>query len=121
MTWLSVALAGALGASLRYAVGVAVGARAFPWATLGINVTGSFLLAFLVTGPLAGRLSTPGGIAVTVGLLGAFTTFSTFGWETVALVQDGRGAAAATYVAGSVLLGLAGAGLGHWLGRLTSG
>lgn len=117
MTWLAVAVAGALGACLRHALGMAVGVRSFPWTTLGINVSGSFLLAFLVAGPLAGRLSTPTGVAVTVGLLGAYTTFSTFGYETVALVREGRLPAAGAYVAGSVLLGLAAAGAGHWLGR----
>ena len=120
MTWLIVAVAGAIGASARYAIGASIGARLFPWATLGINVSGSFLLTFLIAGPLAERMSTAAAIAVTVGFLGAFTTFSTFGYETVTLARDGRWTTAVVYVIASVIVGLGAAALGYWLGRLFS-
>jgi CrcB protein len=120
VSWLAVALAGAVGALTRYALGTAVGARSLPWTTLGINVSGSFLLAYLVAGPLGDRLTSPTGIGVTVGLLGAYTTFSTFGLETVLLVEDDRMVAAAGYVVASIVLGLAAAATGWWLGHLTT-
>jgi CrcB protein len=116
--WLAVALAGAVGASTRYALAVAVGVRSFPWLTLGINVAGSFALAFLLVGPFSDRAPSPLTIGVTVGFLGAFTTFSTFSYEAVALARDDRLPAAAGYVAASTLLGLGAAALGYWLGRL---
>jgi len=118
--WLAIAAAGAVGAVARYGLGVVVGVRSFPWTTLGINVTGSFMLAYLLAGPLAQRLSSTATLALAVGLLGAFTTFSTFGYETVVLVRDDRPSAAAAYVAASMILGLGAAALGYWLGRLSN-
>lgn len=97
-----------------------MGVRSFPWTTLSINVVGSFLLAFLLAGPLAQRWSSTATLAVTVGFLGAFTTFSTFGYETVVLTRDDRLSAAAAYVAASMVLGLGAAALGYWLGRLSN-
>lgn len=61
---------------------LAVGVQTFPWATLGINVSGSFLLAFVLTGPGVSLWSTVTSTAIAVGFLGAYTTFSTFGYET---------------------------------------
>lgn len=62
-----VAVAGALGAVLRYRIGLAIGVRTFPWATLGINISGSFLLAFVLTGPAVSRWPTVTTTAVAVG------------------------------------------------------
>ena len=88
-----VAVAGALGAVLRYRIGLAVGVRTFPWATLGVNISGSFLLALVLTGPAVARWPTVTSTAVAVGFLGAYTTFSTFGYETFTLLRgaDRRG------------------------------
>lgn len=112
-----VAIAGAIGAVLRYRIGVAVGVRAFPWATLGINVSGSFLLAVVLAGPGASRWDTATTTAVAVGLLGAYTTFSTFGYETFTLLRTGRTAHAAGYVALSLVGGVAATALGYAAGR----
>jgi CrcB protein len=117
MPTLLVALAGALGAVLRYRIGVAVGVRPFPWSTLGINVTGCFVLAFVLAGPLATRWSETTTTAIAVGFLGAYTTFSTFGYETFTLWKTGRAAAAAGYVALSLIAGLGAAALGYATGR----
>lgn len=117
MKTLLVALAGAAGAVLRYRIGIAVGAKSFPWATLGINLSGSFLLALVLAGPVATRWSSATSVALSVGLLGAYTTFSTFSYETVELLRSERLAAAAVYVAISTLGGLCAAGLGYALGR----
>lgn len=112
-----VAIAGAVGAVIRYRIGVAVGVRAFPWATLGINISGSFLLAFVLAGPGASWWSASTTTAIAVGLLGAYTTFSTFGYETFTLLRTERIAAAAGYVALSVVAGVAATALGYAAGR----
>ena len=117
MTTALVAAAGAIGAVVRYRIGVAVGLRTFPWATLAINVTGSFALALVLTGPWAQRWSTSTTTAIAVGFLGAYTTFSTFGYETFTLLRTDRAPAAAAYVALSLAGGLAATALGYAVGR----
>ena len=112
-------MGGALGAVTRYWVGAAIGVRAFPWATLAINVVGSFLLGFVLGGPGVTRWSATVTTAVAVGFLGAFTTFSTFSFETVALLRSGRDAAALAYVAASILLGVLAAWIGYRTGQRT--
>lgn len=112
-----VAVAGALGAVLRYRIGVVIGVRSFPWATLGINVSGSFLLALVLAGPAASRWSTVTSTAVAVGFIGAYTTFSTFGYETITLVRTDRTAEAVGYVALSLIGGLAATAVGYLAGR----
>lgn len=113
---LFIALAGALGALSRYGIGRAVGVRSFPYATIGINVAGSFALGvvlFLSVERLNRELAT----ALAVGFLGAFTTFSTFSHETVVLLRTGRAPAALAYVALSVALGVAAAFAGYEVAR----
>ena len=114
MHLLLVAVAGAVGALCRYGIGLAVGPVGFPWVTLGINVGGSFLLGVLVA--VLPAPDNPVGAVIGTGLLGAFTTFSTFSVETVTLVRDGRLEAAAAYVLASLVLGVAAAGVGLVLG-----
>jgi CrcB protein len=115
-----VALGGAVGSVIRYVVGVAVQGRAgldFPVGTLVVNISGCVLLGFLIHYALATPAITPEVRALlTTGLCGGYTTFSTFSYETVALVQDGDWRRATLYVglsvAGSILgvmLGIAGA------------
>jgi CrcB protein len=111
-----IGVAGAAGALARYGIGVAVGVRSFPWATLGINLAGCLVLGFVLAGP-ARRWSPTTTAAVGVGFLGAFTTYSTFANETDALWRAGRGGAAAAYVAVSIVGGLAAAAAGYALGR----
>lgn len=117
MTGLAVAVAGAVGALLRWRIGVAVGVRTFPWATLGVNVVGCFALAAVLAGPGADRWSPATTTAVAVGLLGAFTTFSTFGYETFTLMRTDQPARAAAYVGLSLAGGLAATALGWVVGR----
>jgi CrcB protein len=109
-----IAVAGSLGALCRYGIGLAFGGPDFPWATLGINVAGSFVLgAVLVAGP--SWFSPDVVAAVGIGFLGAFTTFSTFSNETQNLFRDGRPVAAMAYVALSCTAGITAAALGHTL------
>lgn len=117
MTWLLVAVAGAAGATARYGIGLAVGVRTFPIATLGINVVGSFVLGLVLTVGAAGRLSEQNTTALAVGFLGAFTTYSTFSWETFTLGRTDRLATAILYVALSLAMGVAAAAAGYRLGR----
>ncbi len=101
---------GALGALARYAFGGVVQHRAgptFPAGTLVVNLLGCFLLGAVAQFGLH-RLWLPPEwrIALTIGFFGAFTTFSTFGWETVKLLEDGEWLRATAYVAVSVLGGV---------------
>ena len=114
---LVVAIAGAAGAVTRYGIGRAVGERSFPWATLVINVTGSFLLG-LVLGVAMARGWSPTVVAgLGTGFLGAYTTYSTFSFETFDLARQERVGAAAAYVAVSIACGIAAAGAGWAVGR----
>jgi fluoride exporter len=104
-----IAFGGALGSVARYAIGH-YGARhseRFPWATLLINVAGSFLLGLLVRWLPRTSISPELGFALTVGLCGGFTTFSTFSVEVARLIEGGAYGRAATYATASVLLSLA--------------
>lgn len=116
MTWLLIGLAGAAGALTRHGLGVLAGPRAFPIVTLTINVTGSFLLGLLLTLAAGGRISTQTALVLGTGFLGAYTTYSTFSWDVVVLLREGRPLAAAGYLALTVVLGLAAAALGYRLG-----
>ena len=107
---------GAAGALTRLGVSNAVDVRSFPWATLLINVTGSFALGLLVAWG-ATRLSSDVASALGIGFLGAYTTYSTFAVDVTLLGDDGRMPAAAAYLAASVVLGVAAAVAGIALGR----
>ena len=117
---IAVALAGAVGALARWGLGAWFGQRfpAFPWGTLFINVSGSFLLGLLFV-LLTDRLgaSPTTRLALTTGLMGAYTTFSTFSLETFRLLEDGSTTLALANVAGNLLLGLIAVALGVALGR----
>lgn len=91
---------------------------AFPAGTLAVNLLGCFLLGAIGQFSLA-HLSVPPEwrVALTIGFLGAFTTFSTFGWETVRMLQDGEWGKVMLYAATSVLGGLLAVILGMRLGN----
>lgn len=114
MTVLLVIVGGALGAPARYLTDLVVQRRhesAFPWGTWTVNVVGSFVLGVVVAmGP--DWLVTLAG----TGFCGALTTFSTFGFETVRLAEQGKPSVAVGNVVGSLAAGLAAAALGWWLG-----
>lgn len=116
MRFVWVGMGGAIGSMVRYAIGLAVDQTRFPWATLGINVSGAFVLAMFLTLSL-GHLSAAATAPVAVGVLGGFTTFSTFAWEGFMLGRNGRPEVAFVYVAVSVVGGLVAAWGGYSLGR----
>jgi CrcB protein len=111
-----VALGGAIGSAVRYLIGVMVQGRSaldFPSGTLLVNLSGCVLLGFLARYALATPAISPEIRAfLTTGLCGGYTTFSTFSYETVALMEDGDWRRAAMYVG----LSLAGSILGVMLG-----
>ncbi|MEM8986939.1 MAG: fluoride efflux transporter CrcB [Pseudomonadota bacterium] len=103
----AVAAGGALGAVARYAVSAAalrLAGPGFPWGTLAANVSGSFAMGVLI-GVLAGLESIPEELRafLTVGFLGAFTTFSTFSLDFVVLIERKAAPAAFAYAGASVL------------------
>jgi len=115
-----VALGGAIGSAARYLIGVAIQGRSgldFPVGTLVVNISGCLLLGFLVSYALATPAISPELRALlTTGLCGGYTTFSTFGYETATLLQDGDWRRATLYIGLSlvgsliaVFLGIAGA------------
>ncbi|MBB5235761.1 fluoride efflux transporter FluC [Deinococcus budaensis] len=118
--WLWVMAGGAVGAAARYGVQLAlwplVSRGGFPWAVLGINVVGSFALGLTLS--LVGRGLWPEAarLAFGTGVLGAFTTFSTFSVELDELLTRGAGGLAALYAALSVGLGVGAAAAGRVLG-----
>jgi len=107
---------GFLGANARYAFGLLATSTwgfGFPWGTLLINVSGSFALGLFVTFIIRRLSGAPvlRGLVAT-GFLGAFTTFSTFSYETVQLLLSGSTLPALAYVIGSLVLGLGAAAAG---------
>lgn len=122
MRWIAIAAGGALGAVLRYGLSGWVQGLAgprFPWGTLAVNVAGSFLLGV----GMATALAHAGGEAWerhfwAIGVLGAFTTYSTFSYETVALIEAGDWAGGAANVGLNLVLGIGAAVAGLALGRL---
>lgn len=115
MTFVLVMVGGAAGAPLRYVTDLAVqrwhGGR-FPWGTLAVNVLGSLLLGILLGLAAAGAVSPEVLALFGAGLCGALTTYSTFGFETVRLVEEGALAAALGNVTLSLVVGVAAGGLG---------
>jgi CrcB protein len=112
-----IAIAGAAGALTRYGVGLAVGVRSFPWATLGINLTGSLLLGFLLAMSIERSWSETSVLPLSIGFLGAYTTFSTFSYETFTLVRTDRLPTAVVYVLVSVVGGVLAAAAGYAAAR----
>ena len=115
-----VAAGGMAGASARYGVNqwIPTPPGGFPWATFWINVSGSFLLGLLLV-VIVERLRPTRLLRpfLATGVLGAFTTMSTYQVETAVLVKDGHAATAALYSAGSLVAGLTAAYLGLVAGR----
>ncbi len=127
--YLVIALGGALGSMLRFGLGGLIDASVqrtvFPWGTIVVNITGCFIIGLVAT------LSAPEGrmilspltrAFITIGILGGYTTFSSFTLQTLTLAQDRQWAGAVANVLISVVLCLAGVWLGAsvagWLNRL---
>jgi CrcB protein len=115
VTWVFVALGAAVGAPLRYLTDRAVQARhdsVFPWGTFAVNAAGSLVLGLLTGFANAGGLGTGVMALLGTGLCGAFTTYSTFSYETLRLAERGWRFLAAANVVASLLVGLGAVVLG---------
>jgi fluoride exporter len=123
-----VALGSAVGGLARWGIGLGAArwfGTAFPYGTLVINVTGSLFLGWVLT--VLSERTTQSAVAwlrpddlrlaIAVGFTGAYTTFSTFEWESNGLLKDGESLAATIYLLGSVLLGLLAVRCGILLAR----
>ena len=117
---ISVAIGGAVGASLRYLTGIGVvrllGHTPFPVGIILVNVLGSFLMGVFVVAAAHRGLTHLSPLVMT-GFLGGFTTFSAFSLEAVTLYERGDVGQAALYVALSVVLSIAGLIMGLWVAR----
>lgn len=119
MLYLLIALGGALGSVTRFALSGLMAehfGETFPWGTLLVNVTGSFVIGFFatLTSPDGRLLVSPGSRQFFMtGVLGGFTTFSSFSLQTLNLARDGEWLHAGGNVAGSVFACLLAVWLGH--------
>jgi CrcB protein len=121
MLLLIVGLGGALGAMARFGLGGWVQGfvdTTFPLGTMMVNILGSFLLGLSLYLLESTSLTTEVRSFVTIGFLGAFTTFSTFSYESLVLFQGGEWSRGAVYMGGSLVLGLVGVSVGLGLGHL---
>jgi fluoride exporter len=110
----------AVGAPLRYLSDRAIQARhdtVFPWGTLTVNVVGSLILGLLTGAVTAGGASPQVQLAVGTGFCGALTTYSTFSYETLRLLEDDARLYAAANVVASIVAGLLSAFLGVAIGQ----
>ena len=117
-----VGIGGALGSMLRYAIAILSIERigpGFPWHTAAINIVGSFLIGIVAIYSQSGiGLSPYVSAFAMVGVLGGFTTFSTFSYDAVTLLSDGVPTIALAYCCGSVILGVLAAMAGMGLARI---
>lgn len=117
----AVTVGGALGALSRYGLDRLIERRSFavfPWSTFVINVSGCFVIGVVIAALVDGH-HTPAWLrtGLVMGVIGGYTTFSTFAQESLDLFEEGRAALALAYIAGSVFLGIAAVAAGLQLGR----
>jgi CrcB protein len=116
-----VAAGGALGSTARWAIGELIrrppGPPSFPWATCSVNLTGAIALGWIFGWAVEASVAPEHRAFLMVGLLGGFTTFSAFAFETLGLLQGGQYGKAGLYVLASVVLSVGGAALGFELAR----
>jgi CrcB protein len=115
VNWLLVIAGAVVGAPLRYLTDRAVQSRhdsVFPWGTLLVNVSGSFVLGLLTGAAAQGAASSHLQLLLGTGLCGALTTYSTFSYETLRLTETGAGLYAVANIVGSVTAGLGAAFVG---------
>ncbi len=122
--YLFIAIGGALGSIARFWVGSTIAGRMgirFPFGTLIVNITACLIIGFSLT--YMGRradLSSAWRFVIPVGFIGAYSTFSTFEWETLSTMRSGAFVLAALYVGGSFVLGLIAVWGGSWLAEVIS-
>ena len=121
LVWVGFVVAGAIGAPARYLLDGFVQDRtggAYPWGTFAVNASGSFVLGVITGLAVHHGLPPAARTILGTGLCGAYTTFSTFSFETVRLVEEGDTVDAARNVVASLAVGLGAAALGLFLASL---
>jgi CrcB protein len=125
LRFLAICLGGAVGTGARYLLAGWVQSWAgsgFPWGTLAVNVIGSFVIAALLHVATTTDLVSPTArLTLAIGVLGGFTTYSTFNWETLRLLREGAFALATANVAATLVACMAAGFLGLAAGRLIAG
>ena len=120
-----VCLGGAAGTGARYLISgwaLAWFGMSFPWGTLAVNVIGSFLIGAIMHVGLTTQLISPGlRLALTTGVMGGFTTYSAFNYETLRYLQDGARLYAFANIALMLVGCLAAGAAGLWVARLVVG
>lgn len=120
--YLFIALGGALGSIARYWVGSTISSRTglrFPYGTLVVNVTACLLIGFTLS--YMGRrvgMNPAWRYLIPVGFIGAYSTFSTYEWETLSTLRSGAMALGALYAGGSLVLGLVSVWCGSWIAEV---
>jgi CrcB protein len=115
VAWVAFIAAGAVGAPVRYLVDGFVGGRtegAFPWGTFAINASGSLVLGLLTGLGLYHAFPETPRLVLGTGFCGAYTTFSTFSFETVRLLEEGASSEAFRYALATLVVGAGAAGAG---------
>lgn len=117
----AVAAGGAIGSALRYLVTIALlrpSVNALPWGTFTVNVTGALMLGFLARYFAPPYASSPLVLALTLGLCGGYTTFSTFTLEMFTLIERGTVGRGILYAVGSVVMSYGAFAIGHLAARI---
>lgn len=118
MAWLAVAIGGAVGSLLRYILSLVANQPAWPWGTWIANVSGSFIIGILfVLGKEKGLFSPGIYLLFATGVMGGFTTFSTFSLEVISFWGEGQFLRGTLYALLSVGVGLLSCAAGIWLAR----
>lgn len=119
---LAIAIGGAIGTLARFGMGTLLARlmerTGFPWATMTVNLVGCFLIGYLNGLFIERVLVTPEiRLALLIGFLGGFTTFSSFGWETISFLRDGQYLMAGVNIAANNVIGLLLVLIGYVLGH----
>lgn len=113
---LLVGLGGSIGSMVRYGITLLARSKAFPYATVSVNIIGSFIIGLVFAMSMKEQnLSANWKLFLATGICGGFTTFSAFSLENMNLLQDGKIGTALTYIIFSVVLGIAATFLGYQL------
>ena len=106
--FLLVGLGGGIGSMLRYASGLLINSKYFPYATLAVNIIGSFIIGIVLAMSIKDEgITDQWKLFLATGICGGFTTFSTFAYENMNLLRTGDYLYFGLYAAGSVILGIA--------------
>jgi CrcB protein len=115
---LLVGLGGGIGSVLRFGAGLLINSKYFPYATLAVNIIGSFIIGIVFAMSIKETgISTQWKLLLATGICGGFTTFSAFSMENLEFFQNGKPGTAIMYVLLSVVLGILAAFLGYQLSR----